>query len=114
MGRFRGSASALARPQGCSTLFIVVHIAQGFDAAEGGGVAILCDGVGLIEAQDIIGEASQSGEDARVAADARGIFAEGDIAGVVLLVFDGPVFAHGGGGLAGTDRAIGQVESGFV
>ena len=102
------------RRQGCSTLFIVVHISQGFEASEGGGVAILGDGVGLIEPQDVIGEASQSGEDARVAADARGIFAEGDIAGVVLLVFNAPVFAHGFGGLAGTDGAIGQVESGFV
>jgi hypothetical protein len=35
-----------------------------------------------------ISEAAQSGEDARVAADARGIFAEGDVAGVVLFVFE--------------------------
>jgi hypothetical protein len=62
--------------QGCSTLFVVVHIAQGFEASEGRGVAILDDGVGLIEPQDIISEAAQSGEDARVAADARGVFAE--------------------------------------
>src|SRR5260370_35770186 len=44
-------------PQGCSTLFVVVHIAQGFEASERGGVAILCDGVGLIEPQDIVSEA---------------------------------------------------------
>jgi hypothetical protein len=68
------------RGQGCSTLFIVVHIAQGFEASEYGGIAMLGDGVGLIEPQDIIGEDSQSGEDARVAAHAGGIFAEGDIA----------------------------------
>jgi len=36
--------------------------------AERGGVAILCDGVGLIEAKDIVSEAAQSGEDAWVAA----------------------------------------------
>src|ERR1700690_3029730 len=100
--------------QGCSTLFVVVHIAQGFEASEGSGVAILGDGVGLIEPQDIISEAAQSGEDARVAADARGIFAEGDVAGVVLFVFDTPMFANGIGGLAGTDGAIGQVERGFA
>jgi hypothetical protein len=35
--------------QGCSTLFVVVHIAQEFEAAERGGVAILRDGIGLIE-----------------------------------------------------------------
>ncbi len=103
-----------AAGQGCSTLSVVVHIAQGFDAPEGGGVAILSDGVGLIEPQDIISEAAQSGEDAWVAADARGIFTEGDVAGVVLFVFDTPMFANGIGGLAGTDGAIGQVERGFA
>ncbi len=96
--------------QGCSTLFEVFHREQGFEAAEGGGVAILGDGVGLIEAQDIVSEGAYSGEDARVAADARFIFAEGDVARVVLLVFDAPVVANGGGGLFGMDRAIGQVE----
>jgi transposase len=110
----RRFANAAGAGQGCSTLFVVVHIAQGFEASEGSGVAILGDGVGLIEPQDIISEAPQSGEDARVAADARGIFAEGDVAGVVLFVFDTPMFANGIGGLAGTDGAIGQVERGFA
>ncbi len=96
--------------QGCSTLFEVFHREQGFEAAEGGGVAILGDGVGLIEAQDIVIVGEYSGEDARGAADARFIFAEGDVARVVLLVFDAPVVANGGGGLFGMDRAIGQVE----
>src|SRR5262252_6646966 len=100
--------------QGCSTLLVVVHIAQGFEASEGSGIAILGDGVGLIEPQDIISEAAQSGEDARVAAYARSIFAEGDVAGVVLFVFDAPMFANGIGGLAGTDGAIGKVERGFA
>jgi len=68
----------------------------------------------LIEPQDIISEAAQSGEDARVAAYARGIFVEGDIAGVVVFVFDAPMFTNGIGGLAGTDGAIGQVERGFA
>src|SRR5215831_1246898 len=105
---------AWARAQGCSTLFVVVHIAQGFEASEGSGVAILGDGIGLIEPQDIISKAAQSGEDARVAAYARSIFAEGDVAGVVLFVFDAPMFANGIGGLAGTDGAIGKVERGFA
>jgi hypothetical protein len=34
--------------------------------------------------------------------------------GVVLFVFDAPMFANGIGGLAGTDGAIGQVERGFA
>jgi hypothetical protein len=37
-----------------------------------------------------------------------------DVAGVVLFVFDTPIFANGIGGLAGTDGAIGQVERGFA
>ena len=47
--------------QGCSTLFVVFHIAKGFEASEGSGVVILGDGVGLIEPQDIISAAAQSG-----------------------------------------------------
>src|SRR6266849_8024966 len=92
--------------QGCSTLFVVVHIAQEFETAERGGVAILGDGVRLVEPQDIVSEAAQSGEDARVAADARGIFAEGNVARVVLFVFDTPVFANGVGGLPSKDGTI--------
>jgi hypothetical protein len=109
-----GATFCCPSPQGCSTLFVVVHIAEEFEAAERCGVAILRDGVGLIEAQDIVSEAAQSGEDARVAADARGVFAECDVARVVLFVFDAPVFANGVGGLPGKDGAIGQVESGFA
>ena len=92
--------------QGCSTLLEVFHLAESFDASESGGVSILGDGVRLIEAEDIVGEAAEPGEDSRSVADARGIFAEGDVAGVVLLVFDAPVFANGVGRLAGKDRAI--------
>jgi len=88
-------------------------VVKGFDPAESGGVSILSDGVGLIEAKDIVGEAAQSGEDPRGAADARSVFAEGDVASVVLLVFNAPVFANGVGGLLGKDMAIGQVESAF-
>lgn len=99
--------------QGCSTLFEVFHVVKGFDSAESGGVSILSDGVGLIEAKDVEGEAAQSGEDPRGTADARSVFAEGDVASVVLLVFNAPVFANGIGGLAGKDGAIRQIESAF-
>jgi hypothetical protein len=44
--------------QGCSTLFEVFHLGKGFDPSESGGVSILGDGVGLIEAGDIVGEAA--------------------------------------------------------
>jgi hypothetical protein len=45
-------------PQGCSTLLEVFYIVEGFDASESCGVSILGDGVGLIEAENIIGEAA--------------------------------------------------------
>ncbi len=44
--------------QGCSTLFEVFHLTEGFDPTESCGVSILGDGVGLIEAEDIVGEAA--------------------------------------------------------
>ena len=53
------------KSQGCSTLFAVVHIAQGFEASEGSGVAILGDGVGLIEPQDIISESNSSSRNSK-------------------------------------------------
>src|SRR5260370_38649068 len=94
--------------QGCSTLFVVVHLAQGFEASEGSGVAILGDGVGLIEPQDIISEAAQSGEDARVAAGAPGIFAEGAAAGGALVYFDTPMIPNALVGLSGALGGVGQ------
>ena len=52
--------------QGCSVLLTQAHRREGIEAAEGGGVAVLGDGTGLVEAQDIVGEAAESGEDAGV------------------------------------------------
>ena len=52
--------------QGCSTLFTEGHRKYGFETAESGGVAVLRDGVGLIEPENIVGEASNSREDARI------------------------------------------------
>ena len=62
-------------PQGCSTLFTEGHRKYGFETAESGGVAVLRDGVGLIEPENIVGEASNSREDARIFSNARCIFA---------------------------------------
>jgi hypothetical protein len=44
----------------------------------------------LIALQDIVGEASQSGEDAGIFSDSRGVFAERDVARVVGCVLDTP------------------------
>jgi len=68
----------------------------------------------LIEAQDIGGEAAQAGEDAGVCADARPVFVEGDIAQMVVAVFDAPVVADGLACLVGIDGLAGQVEAGFA
>ena len=68
---------------------------------------------GLIALQDVVGEASQSGEDARIFPDSRCVLAEADIARVVGCVLDAPVLADGGGGGFGFDGATGQIERGF-
>ena len=49
----------------------------------------------MIEAQDIGGEAAQAGEDAGVCTDTRPVFVEGDIAQMVVAVFNAPVVADG-------------------
>jgi hypothetical protein len=61
--------------QGCSTLFTEGHRKYGFETAESGGVAVLRDCVGLIEPENIVGEASNSREDAWIFSNARCVFA---------------------------------------
>ena len=73
-GKPRNSAK-LQPAQGCSTLLTEGHRKYGFETAESGGVAVLRDGVGLIEPENIVGEASNSREDARIFSNARCIFA---------------------------------------
>lgn len=72
------SFSRRARPwwkgQGCSTLFTESHGKDGFEAAERCGVAVLGDRVGLVDPQDIVGEAAHSREDAGIFSDARRVF----------------------------------------
>jgi transposase len=64
-----------AARQGCSTLFTEAHGEDGFETAERRGIAVLGDRVGLIDAQDIVGEAAHSREDAGIFSDARRVFA---------------------------------------
>ena len=71
------------------------------------------DGVGLIVTQDIVGEAAESGEDSGVGSNARGVFAQSDVARVVGFVLDPPMFANGVGGGFRIDRPIGKIERGF-
>jgi len=67
----------------------------------------------LIALQDIVGEASQSGEDAGIFSDSRGVFAERDVARVVGCVLDGPMLADGDCRGFGVERAVGQIKRGF-
>src|ERR1019366_5952590 len=74
---------------------------------------VMGDGVSLVEPRDIIGEAADFGEAAGIFAKTRGVLAQRNGADMVRAVFDAPVFANGGGGLRGADRAVGQIERSF-
>ena len=50
------------------------HGKSGFETAERCGVAVLGDRVGLVDPQNIVGEAAHSREDAWICPDARGVF----------------------------------------
>ncbi len=83
------------------------------EARESSAVAVLIEGVGSVCLEDVEGEAAQSGEHARIGADARAILAEGDIAAVVEGSLDPPVSADDLGGAGGGERDVGDVESGL-
>ena len=50
------------------------------EALESGAVAVLIEGARPVCFEDVEGETAQAGEDAGIGADARAVFAEGDIA----------------------------------
>jgi hypothetical protein len=60
--------------QGCSTLFTEFYRKDEFETAERCGITVLGDRVGLVDAQDIVGEAAHSREDAGVFSDTRSVF----------------------------------------
>jgi hypothetical protein len=68
----------------------------------------------LIALQDIVSEAAQSGENARILSDSRCIFTERDISRVMRGVFYSPVLADRGCGGFGCDGAAGQIERDFA
>ena len=84
-----------ATAQGCSTLSTYGELKQPLDAAEGCPVPVLYERSGLVDSQDVEGEAAQPGEYAGIDADAGGVFVEGNIAGIVAAVFYAPVGADG-------------------
>ena len=99
--------------QGCSTLWDDEKSEQIVDAGEGGAVAVLAERAGAVGLEDVEGETAQAGEHAGIGADARAVFAEGDVAAVVGGGFDPPVRADRLGGAGGGERRVRDVEGGL-
>jgi len=68
----------------------------------------------VVRAHDVGGETADASEDAGVLADATGIFAHGDIARIVVPVFDSPVCPDGGTGGVGGEGGVRHVVGGFA
>jgi hypothetical protein len=83
------------------------------DAGEGGAVAVLAERAGAVGLEDVKGETAQAGEHAGIGADARAVFAEGDVAAVMGGGLDPPVRAHRLSGAGGGERGIGDIEGGL-
>ncbi len=88
----------------------VIEGEQKIDAAATCSEAILGDGLGLIDAQEVVGKAAHPGEDAGRFADAGGIFGHGHIADVMQPILYVPMLADSAGGSFGRDGTIGKVE----
>jgi hypothetical protein len=89
------------------------EIEQVVDACERGTVAVLAECVGTVGLEDVEAEAAQAGEHAGVGADARAVFAQGDVAAVVGGRLDHPMRADGLGGAGGGDRRVRDVQGGL-
>ena len=87
--------------QGCSILFIYIHGCESVEASERGGVSVLRDRIGLIRSEEIVGEASEAGEDAWVGSDARRVLAQCNIPCVMEPILDTPMTAYDIGGQSG-------------
>ena len=74
-------------------------------------VEFSADVFGLIGAQDVEGEGSESGEVPRLGSDAGLIFEEADIPDVVVAVFDAPMLTDGGAEGGGIQGDLAGIES---
>jgi hypothetical protein len=99
--------------QGCSTLWDDEESEQIVDAGEGGAVAVLTERAEAVGLEDVESETAQAGEHAGIGADARAVFAEGDVAAVVRGGLDPPMRAHRLSGAGGGERGICDVEGGL-
>ena len=86
---------------------------QVVDASEGSAASVLAQCSGPICLEDVEGETAQSGEHARVGADARAVFAQGDVSAVMEGILNLPVRADGLGGAGGGERGVRDVEGGL-
>ena len=82
------------------------HTEDRADAAKGDAMASVCDIANAVEAQDVGGERAQACKDARIAADAAGVFCEATVADVVRAVFYAPVVAYGVAALSGWQNDV--------
>ena len=68
----------------------------------------------VVGAHDVGGETADASEDAGVPADATGILAHGDIARIMMPVFDPPVCPDGGAAGVGGEDGVRHVPGGFA
>ena len=90
------------------------HTEDRADAAKGDAMASVCDIANAVEAQDVGGERAQACKDARIAADAAGVFCEATVADVVRAVFYAPVVADGLGTLSGWQHDVTDEQCNFA
>ena len=102
------------RQHGCSTLWYSEQREEVSDAGECCAVSILSHGAGLADHEDIETEAAHACKYAWIGSDPRQVFTQGDIPGVMRGIFYFPVRADSLGGASGSDRAVRDVEGGFV
>ena len=67
-----------------------------------------------VEAQDVGSERTETRKDARIAADAAGIFGEATVTDIVAAVLDVPVVTDGFGALSGWEHNIAVKQGGLA
>ena len=87
---------------------------QSVEPADGISIARVGHVGDVVRAHDVGGETADSSKDAGVLADATGILAHGDIARIVVPVFDPPVCPDGGAGGSGGEDGVRHVVGGFA
>ncbi len=87
---------------------------QPVEPADGVSIARVGHVGDVVGAHDVGGETADASEDTRVLADATSILAHGDIARIVVPVFESPVCPDGGAGGVGGEHGVRHVVGGFA